>query len=349
MRSIDNAKRRIIAQLRKIEFIFVRHGSREVVRRTLLKAGAQLRALGGAWARNRVWRKRAQLLRVRVGGLRGSPRADAEVRIFLYAAGSPSALQTSLYWLCQLRMPVTVLEDLSHGFFAAVAQAALACEEPFVVAVPAGFVPMPGWLETLRSTLGDSVVAAAPLVFDARKQPLTIEGDTEDPAFRYRRTARRVPVAGSLIRREVAAALHGDQAALTSDAGDLIFAPAAGAVDLVSLRPYTQIAFLRAARSVGVFDAHAPYYDREGGGHRMWHLLEIARKVGWHTVFVPMDGSIPEPYLTQLRQRGIEALYPHSAEPLERLVRRRAVEFDVARVSRPPGAAELSSTLRDTT
>jgi len=354
--------------MRKGFFIFRRYGSSELVDRFFSKARKIWRVAAEVFSRSLVCKKRARLLHVQPGSVTCRPRADAAIRIVLYIHNACDAGYTSLLRLCELNVPVTVIDDASRdgtpamlaaagqgydvvthahelGFAASIARTAASVREPLPVGVAAGFVHMPGWLHALEAALQDETIAVASLIFNARHQPLTLNGDPRDSAFRFLRPLAKAPVAGSLMRRDAAAQLRPEQMQLESAVGKLLFEPDAVAIDLAPAFHYPVVE-MTAGRTVAFFDAHAPYYDREGGGHRMWHLLNIARSGGWHVVFVPLDGTVPEPYRTQLERAGIEVLVNSIRQNVKRAVRARAREFDVAWMSRPEVFAAFAPGIR---
>jgi len=75
--------------------------------------------------------------------------------------------------------------------------------------------------------------------------------------------------------------------------------------------------------------------DQDSGSLRMFHLLGLLRRAGYHVTFVPADMSRPERYVRMLRDRGIEAWAPPHLRSIEDLLETIGWRIDLVLVSRP--------------
>lgn len=62
------------------------------------------------------------------------------------------------------------------------------------------------------------------------------------------------------------------------------------------------------AKKVMIFDSYLPYFDRESGSNRIYQLILIIKKLGYHIIFIPKDKETPDPYYSLLIGAGIEIL-----------------------------------------
>ncbi|MGQ9866941.1 MAG: glycosyltransferase [Pseudanabaenaceae cyanobacterium] len=89
-------------------------------------------------------------------------------------------------------------------------------------------------------------------------------------------------------------------------------------------------------RTLLVVDTLVPPYDRESGALRLFRLLELWQRAGYHIIFLPDYGHDQHPYTGVLEKMGIEVLYFtwQQQDPWARLVRRLPV-LNWAWVCRP--------------
>ncbi len=84
-----------------------------------------------------------------------------------------------------------------------------------------------------------------------------------------------------------------------------------------------------------VLDATTITPDQDSGSLRMFHLLGLLRRAGYHVTFVPHDLSHPERYVRMLRARGIEAWAPPHLHTIDELLEAIGWRIDLVIVSRP--------------
>ncbi|MFQ3679446.1 MAG: glycosyltransferase family 4 protein [Pseudanabaenaceae cyanobacterium] len=89
-------------------------------------------------------------------------------------------------------------------------------------------------------------------------------------------------------------------------------------------------------RTLLVVDTLVPPYDQESGALRLFRLLELWQRAGYHIIFLPDYGHDQAPYTNRLEAMGIEVLYFtwQQQDPWARLVRRLPV-LNWAWVCRP--------------
>jgi O-antigen biosynthesis protein len=84
-----------------------------------------------------------------------------------------------------------------------------------------------------------------------------------------------------------------------------------------------------------VLDATVTTPDQDSGSLRMFHLLRLLRRAGYHVTFAPADLSRPERYVRLLRDHGVEAWAPPHLRSIEDLLETIGWRIDLALVSRP--------------
>jgi GT2 family glycosyltransferase/glycosyltransferase involved in cell wall biosynthesis len=97
--------------------------------------------------------------------------------------------------------------------------------------------------------------------------------------------------------------------------------------------------------TVVVADEHVPFTDRDAGSRRIFFLMELLRKRGWHVIFGSIDRAEYQPYTDALRANGTEVICGFSPRSVNALKRWR-IPVDVAWLCRPGPAARLSPAFR---
>lgn len=52
-----------------------------------------------------------------------------------------------------------------------------------------------------------------------------------------------------------------------------------------------------------IIDSYLPFFDKESGSNRLFHLLKIFQSLGYHLIFIPYDSKLVEPYYTLLTSK----------------------------------------------
>jgi glycosyltransferase involved in cell wall biosynthesis len=82
---------------------------------------------------------------------------------------------------------------------------------------------------------------------------------------------------------------------------------AAPTLDIVD-NYFQMLAIPKEVRRVLVIDRFVPAYDTNSGALRMYSILNILNEMGCHITFIPDNLQPREPYVTELRRRGIEMI-----------------------------------------
>jgi len=61
-------------------------------------------------------------------------------------------------------------------------------------------------------------------------------------------------------------------------------------------------------KKILVMDSYLPCYDKESGSNRLFKLIAIFKKIGYHVVFVPDNGQKTEPYYSELINNNVEII-----------------------------------------
>ncbi len=102
---------------------------------------------------------------------------------------------------------------------------------------------------------------------------------------------------------------------------------------------------LSGTRTIVVVDEHVPFTDRDAGSRRIFFLIELLRKRGWHVIFGSLDRNDYQPYSDVLRDLGTELICgfgPDSVAALKRL----HIAVDAAWLCRQGPAARVLSAFR---
>ena len=101
-----------------------------------------------------------------------------------------------------------------------------------------------------------------------------------------------------------------------------------------------------AKRRVLVIDACMLTPDRDAGSMRMQQVLEILASLGCKVTFVADNLEYQQPYVSALRQLGVEVQFAPYARSIPQLLGSRGTEFDMVMVSRHYIAIKYIDTLR---
>ena len=74
--------------------------------------------------------------------------------------------------------------------------------------------------------------------------------------------------------------------------------------------------------------------DQDSGSLRTWRMLAIMRDMGWKPVFAAANLENREPYISRLRQDGVEVLHAPYVRSIDELLRERGGEFDIIILAR---------------
>jgi glycosyltransferase involved in cell wall biosynthesis len=68
-------------------------------------------------------------------------------------------------------------------------------------------------------------------------------------------------------------------------------------------------------KTISVIDSYLPFFDKESGSNRLFQLLKIFQKIGYHVNFIPHDGKFVAPYYRILTaQLGIPVAFNFSGK-----------------------------------
>ncbi|MCZ7618788.1 MAG: glycosyltransferase [Myxococcota bacterium] len=95
-----------------------------------------------------------------------------------------------------------------------------------------------------------------------------------------------------------------------------------------------------------VLDATTITPDQDSGSLRMFHVLGLLRRAGYHVTFIPHDLSRPEQYVRRLRAHGIEAWAPPHLYAIDEVLERIGWRIDLAILSRPDVAERWMDPVR---
>ena len=90
-------------------------------------------------------------------------------------------------------------------------------------------------------------------------------------------------------------------------------------------------------QTILVVDSYMPSYDRESGSRRLFELLKIFKRLGYHVVFAADNGVKQEPYASVLQNLQIEVLYTQDGygQAIESQIESRLPLIDLAWICRP--------------
>jgi O-antigen biosynthesis protein len=96
-----------------------------------------------------------------------------------------------------------------------------------------------------------------------------------------------------------------------------------------------------------IIDTLVPAYDKESGSYRLFNIIKILQKLGYHIIFLPDYGHEQEPYTSEFESMGIEVLYfTHKQADWQLRLERRLSIIDLAWVCRPELCAKYFPVLQ---
>ena len=113
------------------------------------------------------------------------------------------------------------------------------------------------------------------------------------------------------------------------------------------LKQYLAANRLNGSKSILVIDTYLPFHDRESGGHRLFQILLILRKLGYQVSFLPHNQKFEEPYVSELQQKGIEVLiFREPISGIRKQISKRLEKLDIVWICRPQMYREYGSFIR---
>ncbi len=100
-------------------------------------------------------------------------------------------------------------------------------------------------------------------------------------------------------------------------------------------------------RRVLVIDACMLTPDQDAGSMRMFEMLGIMQQMGCKVTFLADNLEFREPYVSQIRQLGVEVLHHPYVSSMSQYLARSAADFDVIMVSRATVAVKYMETIRE--
>ena len=88
------------------------------------------------------------------------------------------------------------------------------------------------------------------------------------------------------------------------------------------------------SQNILIIDHYLPTFDRDSGSLRMYYLLEILSRLGYHVTFVGDNPSPLEPYCSLVQDLGVEVLYTPYVYSIEKYLKEQGKNFDVVFLSR---------------
>jgi len=101
------------------------------------------------------------------------------------------------------------------------------------------------------------------------------------------------------------------------------------------------------SRNVLVIDTWMIHPDKDSGSYRMLKILQILKLMGWRVTFASGNLEYEEPYVSNLREFGIEVLYYPFVSMIEDYIQSRGRYFDVILLSRTGVASRLIDHVRN--
>ncbi len=87
-------------------------------------------------------------------------------------------------------------------------------------------------------------------------------------------------------------------------------------------------------KNILVIDHHLPMPEKDAGSLRMFHILNILRRLGHHVTFIPDNLADMPPYGDKLRKRGIKVVYHPYIKKVRDYLTSHGSEFDAVVLSR---------------
>ena len=97
----------------------------------------------------------------------------------------------------------------------------------------------------------------------------------------------------------------------------------------------------RVRRRAFIVDNYMVMPDKESGSLRMSNLFAVLQQLGFKVTFAAANLEAPQPYLSQLQQRGIECLYRNYVRSIKRHLAEHGHLYDLVILSRADAAAAL--------
>jgi len=115
--------------------------------------------------------------------------------------------------------------------------------------------------------------------------------------------------------------------------------------------PITQYSRLRpqnveGRKTILVVEARMLTPDRDSGSHRMWEILKLLKEFGHSVTFATTDLEFREPYVSQLRNLGIEVITSRDVTSIETYIQYVGPAFDMIILSRVIVASRLMEWVR---
>jgi len=102
----------------------------------------------------------------------------------------------------------------------------------------------------------------------------------------------------------------------------------------------------RIRRRVFVSDVYMLTPDRESGSLRMQNLCVVLQALGFKITFAASNLEAPQPYVSDLQQRGVEVLYRPYISSIDRHLQAHGADYDLVILSRADTAAQLMAGVR---
>jgi|GEM_PF-2631206 len=86
--------------------------------------------------------------------------------------------------------------------------------------------------------------------------------------------------------------------------------------------------------------------DRESGSLRMQNLFAVLQELGFKITFAASNLEAPQPYVSDLQQRGVEVLYRPYVSSIDKHLQAQGADYDLVILSRANTAARLMTGVR---
>jgi len=102
----------------------------------------------------------------------------------------------------------------------------------------------------------------------------------------------------------------------------------------------------RIRRRAFVSDIYMLTPDRESGSLRMQNLFAVLQELGFKITFAASNLEAPQPYVSDLQQRGVEVLYRPYVSSIDKHLQAQGADYDLVILSRANTAARLMAGVR---
>ena len=99
-------------------------------------------------------------------------------------------------------------------------------------------------------------------------------------------------------------------------------------------------------KTILVVEARMLTPDRDSGSHRMWEIVKLLKNLGNHVTFAAASLEFREPYVSELKDLGIEVVTSHDVPSIESYLQHVGTDFDVIVLSRVIVASRLMDRIR---